>query len=176
MNRESFETLVNEFQRRLYLHALQILHNHEDAEEAVQDAFVRAYRAWGEGDPKSVPYGRLSAWFFKITLNVARNRLRRKRFAQISVDELSEFNTSNSGLEDRSSPEVIVDRYATMDLIERAIRELPSHLLEAARLRFVEGLSHSEIAQRCSQPEGTIKAKVFRARLMLRQLLKPVFA
>ena len=170
---ESFEAMVDKYQRRLYLYALQILRNHEDAEEAVQDAFVKAYRAWAKCDAEPSRYARLSAWFFKITLNVVRNRLRRKRIAQISVDELNELHPLHSVLEDRSSPDVILDRHSTFDLVERAIRDLPSHLLEAARLRFIEGLTHSEIAERCSQPVGTVKSHVCRARLLLRHVLEP---
>jgi len=173
---ESFEALVNKYERRLYVYALQMLRNPEDAEEAVQDAFVKAYRAWAKSDAQQPPYTRLSAWFFKITLNVVRNRLRRKRFAQVSVEDLDDSASSRTPLEDRLSPDVILDRHASIDLIERAIRELPSHLLEAARLRFIEGLTHSEIAKRCSQPEGTIKSHVFRAKRLLRQALKPAFA
>lgn len=168
---ENFETLVNTYQRRLYFYALRILRNHEDAEEAVQDAFMRVHRALSKSDTKRLHYARLSAWLFKITLNVVRNRLRRKRLEQISVDE-----GSHSALQDRTSPDVILDRHTTIELTERAIRELPPYLLVAARLRFIDGLPHSEIAQRCLQPEGTVKANVFRAKRLLRQILAPAFA
>ena len=170
---ETFEALVNRYQRRLYFYALQILHNHEDAEEAVQDAFVKAYRGWAKVAAKPLHYARLRAWFFKITLNVARNRLRKKRVAQVNVDQFNGSHSWHRALEDRLSPDVIIDRHTTAKLVEQAINELPSHLFESARLRFVEGLTHSEIAERCSHPVGTVKSHVSRARRLLRQLLQP---
>lgn len=175
INRDSFEALVSKYQRPLYLYALRILRNREDAEDAVQEAFLRVYRGWTKYDAKLGHQARLRAWFCKITLNVVRNRLRIKRLAQVSLDEMSDFKVSHSTLEDRLSPDVILDRHTTIDLVERAIRELPSHLLETARLRFIEGLSHSEIARRCSHRDGTVKSHVFRAKRMLRKALQPVF-
>lgn len=171
--RENFEALVATYRRRLYLYALNMLRNHEDAEDAVQDALVRAYRAYNTMEAKPLNDARLSAWLLKITLNVVRNRFRRKQLVQVPVDALNDPHSWHSALEDRLSPDVVVDQNATFALVERAIRDLPSHLLEAARLRFIEGLSHSEIARRCSQPEGTVKAKVFRAGRRLRQILEP---
>ena len=173
---ETFEALVSRYQRRLYLYALRILHNREDAEEAVQDAFVKAHRAWTRGGAEPRDYARLSPWFFKITLNVARNRLRRKRLVQITGDRLSDSRSWYRALEDRWSPDVILDHHVTRDLVEHAIDDLPSHLLEAARLRFIEGLTHSEIAEQRSQPVGTVKSQVSRARRALRQVLEPVLA
>lgn len=173
---DNFEELVTKYQRRLYLYALRILRNHEDAEDAVQDAFVRAYRALAKGAAKPPDDARLTAWLFKITLNVARYRLHRKQLAQRRADEMSDSIFSQGALEDRSSPDVILDRHSTIDLIEHAIRELPLHLLGAAWPRFIEDLSHSEIAQRRSEPVGTVKSHVLRARRLLRQTLQPVFA
>lgn len=174
--RESFEALVQRYQRRLYLYALQILHSHEDAEEAVQDAFMRAYRALGKDGASPFDGTRLGAWLFKITLNVARNRLRRKKHPQISFDALNATDSWHSALEDRSSPDVILDRNTTFTLVERSIRELPTHMLETAHLWFIEGLTHGEIAQHCSKPEGTVKSHVFRAKRKLRKALAPSLA
>ncbi len=170
--RESFESLANRYRRQLYLYSLQILHNPEDAEEAVQDAFMRAYRALRKGGAAPLDNARLRAWLFKITLNVVRNRMRRKQHPQVSIDEL-ESDSRQRALEDRSSPDVVLDRHTTCALVERAIRKLPSHLLEVARLRFIEGLTHSEISEQCARPVGTIKSYVFRAKQVLREVLEP---
>ena len=168
----NFEEVVLTHHKRLFMYAFQILRNREDAEDVVQDAFVRAYRAWEKMDPK--PWGaRLRGWLFKITLNVARNRLRRKQFAQVRIDELNDSHSWHSSLEDRSSPDTVLDQRTTFHLVEGAIRQLPPHLHQAARLRFIEEFSHPEIAEACAQPLGTIKSHVFRARLLLRAQLEP---
>ncbi|MHB8145248.1 MAG: RNA polymerase sigma factor, partial [Vulcanimicrobiaceae bacterium] len=76
---ERFETIVDEYQRRLYGFALRMTGNREDAEEIVQDAFVRAYRALAKMSPQQRAELRLQPWLYTITLNVTRNRLRSKR-------------------------------------------------------------------------------------------------
>ena len=160
----SFDALVTAYRRRLNRYALHLLKNREDAEEAVQDAFMRAYRDL-EKQGTTVPDNtRTKAWLFKITLNVVRNRLRRKRLTQIVFDESNHSECWESAL---------VDRIATFALVERAICALPFHLLESARLRYIEGLTPTQIARRCSLPVGTVKSHVCRARRLLREVLQP---
>jgi len=155
-HREAFETVVVTYRRRLYLYALQMLHSREDAEDAVQDAFIRAYRAYEKMDDKPAHNARLRAWLFKITPNVVRNRLRRKQLPRTSAVEAVP--------DDRSTPDIIIDRHATYILVERAIAQLPPRLLEAAYFRLIGGLTHGQIAEQCSKPLGTVKANVFRAK------------
>jgi hypothetical protein len=76
---ENFEQIVDDYQRRLYGFALRMTGNREDAEEIVQDAFVRAYRALAKMDREQRAELRLQPWLYTITLNVTRNRLRSKR-------------------------------------------------------------------------------------------------
>ena len=76
---ERFERIVDDYQRRLYGFALRMTGNREDAEEIVQDAFVRAYRALGKMSLEQRTELRLQPWLYTITLNVTRNRLRSKR-------------------------------------------------------------------------------------------------
>jgi len=170
---QAFEDLIERYRGKLYSYALTMVRNREDAEEVVQDALVRAYGAWARFDAMAPYHARVSAWLFRITANVARSRLSKKQLPQIAVDALSDALVRQTALEDRSSPDVIVDRSATIDLVERAIRQLPACQLQTARLRFIEGLTPSEIAARCSRPLGTIKSHVSRARQRLRQLLEP---
>ena len=83
----SFEALVTHFQDRLFTFALRLTGRREDAEEVAQDAFVRAYRALKTYPPERVRAMALKAWLYQVTLNVARNRLRRKRHPTVSLDE-----------------------------------------------------------------------------------------
>ncbi|MBV8434339.1 MAG: sigma-70 family RNA polymerase sigma factor [Candidatus Eremiobacteraeota bacterium] len=171
---ENFERIVDDYQRRLYGFALRMTGNREDAEEIVQDAFVRAYRALGKMSPEQRAELRLQPWLYTITLNVTRNRLRSKRPANVALDALADpdalLRESNEG---PPQPEIIVEQNADVALVERALLQLPVHLRAAATLRFIEGRSHPEIAEILHQPIGTVKSHVHRAVRILRRILGP---
>lgn len=171
---ENFEKIVDEFQRRLYGFALRMTGNREDAEEIVQDAFVRAYRALAKMDQQQRADLRLQPWLYTITLNVTRNRLRSKRPTSVALDSLADPDALlNETQEGPDQPEQIVDRAADMVLVEQALLSLPMHLRAAATLRFIEGRSHPEIAEILNQPIGTVKSHVHRAVRILRRILGP---
>lgn len=171
---ENFERIVDEYQRRLYGFALRMTGNREDAEEIVQDAFVRAYRALVKMDPKQRAELRLQPWLYTITLNVTRNRLRSKRPTNVALDSLADPDALlNETQEGPDQPEAIVERGADMVLVEQALLQLPMHLRAAATLRFIEGRSHPEIAEILDQPIGTVKSHVHRAVRILRRILGP---
>jgi RNA polymerase sigma-70 factor (ECF subfamily) len=171
---ERFERIVDDFQRRLYGFALRMTGNREDAEEIVQDAFVRAFRALGKMTEQQRRELRLQPWLYTITLNVTRNRLRSKRPTNVALDSLADpdalLNTTQEGPE---QPEQIVERGSDMVLVEQALLQLPMHLRAAATLRFIEGRSHPEIAEILNQPIGTVKSHVHRAVRILRRILGP---
>ena len=140
---ENFETIVDDYQRRLYGFALRMTGNREDAEEIVQDSFVRAYRALAKMDAQQRAELRLQPWLYTITLNVTRNRLRSKRPTNVALDSLADPDALlNETQEGPDQPEAIVDRAADMVLVEQALLQLPMHLRAAATLRFIEGRSH----------------------------------
>jgi len=171
---ERFERIVDDFQRRLYGFALRMTGNREDAEEIVQDAFVRAFRALGKMTEEQRRELRLQPWLYTITLNVTRNRLRSKRPTNVALDSLADpdalLNTTQEGPE---QPEQIIERGTDMALVEQALLQLPMHLRAAATLRFIEGRSHPEIAEILNQPIGTVKSHVHRAVRILRRILGP---
>ena len=170
----NFERIVEEYQRRLYGFALRMTGNREDAEEIVQDAFVRAYRALGKMSAEQRADLRLQPWLYTITLNVTRNRLRTKRPSNVALDALADpdaiLRESNEG---PPQPESIVEQNTEIALVERALLQLPMHLRAAATLRFIEGRSHPEIAEILNQPIGTVKSHVHRAVRILRRILGP---
>ncbi len=171
---ERFESIVDEYQRRLYGFALRMTGNREDAEEIVQDAFVRAFRALGKMTPEQRSELRLQPWLYTITLNVTRNRLRSKRPTNVALDALADPDALlNNTQEGPDQPEDIVERGADMALVEQALLQLPMHLRAAATLRFIEGRSHPEIAEILDQPIGTVKSHVHRAVRILRRILGP---
>ena len=172
---DRFDQIVDDYQRRLYGFALRMTGNREDAEEIVQDAFVRAYRALGKMSPQARAEMRLQPWLYTITLNVTRNRLRSKRPTSVALDSLADPDAllRSSNRESPPQPEKIVEQNAEMALVERALLQLPMHLRAAATLRFIEGRSHPEIAEILDQPIGTVKSHVHRAVRILRRILGP---
>jgi RNA polymerase sigma-70 factor, ECF subfamily len=171
---DTFDRIVADYQRRLYGFALRMTGNREDAEEIVQDAFVRAYRALGKMSPEQRADLRLQPWLYTITLNVTRNRLRSKRPAPVALDALADPDALLRGTGDGPArPESIVERNAEVALVENALLQLPMHLRAAATLRFIEGRSHPEIAEILHQPIGTVKSHVHRAVRILRRILGP---
>ena len=149
-----FEQIVSHYQRKLYACAFRILRNCEDAEEVVQDAFVRAHRAL-----KSMPRCKresllLTPWLYLITRNVARSRLRTKHLPAVSLDAVAEFDLPSLQSSDRT-PEVYMEQAEARELVEMAMRQMTEHLQSAARMRFVGGLSHVEIARQFRKPVGT---------------------
>jgi RNA polymerase sigma-70 factor (ECF subfamily) len=171
---ERFERIVDDYQRRLYGFALRMTGNREDAEEIVQDSFVRAFRALGKMTPEQRSELRLQPWLYTITLNVTRNRLRSKRPTNVALDALADPDALlNSTQEGPEQPEQVVERGTDLELVEKALLQLPMHLRAAATLRFIEGRSHPEIAEILGQPIGTVKSHVHRAVRILRRILGP---
>jgi len=171
---EHFEAIVDEYQRRLYGFALRMTGNREDAEEIVQDAFVRAFRALSKMNVQQRIELRLQPWLYTITLNVTRNRLRSKRTTSVALDALADPDALLSGTsKGPERPDDIVERSADMVLVENALLQLPMHLRAAATFRFIEGRSHPEIAEILDQPIGTVKSHVHRAVRILRRILGP---
>jgi RNA polymerase sigma-70 factor, ECF subfamily len=155
----SFEALVLAHQDRLFTIALRTgSGNRHDAEELVQDAFVRAYRALGAWPADRIRELRLRGWLTTILLNAGRNRARMKR---VQTTEL----VFDPGAEPSADP-----------LGRREERETWGHLLAclspaqrtAVVLRHVDGMSYAEIAVAVGRPEGTVKAHVHRGLAALR--------
>jgi len=166
-----FEALVRARQDRVYSIALRILGAPADAEDAAQDAFVRAYRALGGWDAPRILALRLDAWLATIVVNVARTRVRRPSTsaARSSLTFLEELDhptaapaeTPAARLEARESNEAWAGR----------LLALPERYRAPVVLRHVDGLGYDEIALALGRPEGTVKAQVHRGLARLREML-----
>jgi len=168
-----FEQIVNGHQRQLYRFALQIVRSPEDAEEVVQDAFVRAYRALKVISPNERNRFALKSWLFVITRNVALNRLRRKHPQFVSLDAMVDSDSFVSRHASDQTHESFMEQREYRELIALAISEVPEHLRPTATLRFLHGLTHPEIAEQVGRPLGTVKAHVHRAAVRMRRFLRP---
>jgi RNA polymerase sigma-70 factor (ECF subfamily) len=166
----SFETLVLAHEDRLYSIALRVLGDPRDAEEAAQDAFVRAYRALGRYDAARVRQLRLRPWLATIVLNVCRSRLARRPAparGTLSLDvplpgHLEPRADETRGPVAQSAARAAADDWAGLLL------SIPPAYRSAIVLRHVDGLSYPELALALDRPEGTVKAQVHRGLALLR--------
>ena len=165
----SFETLVLEHQDRLYSIALRLLGDPRDAEEAAQDALVRAYRALAGYDAARILELRLRPWLATIVLNLCRSRLGRRGSvrASLSLDAALPGELEPRTEAARGPAETAATRDAANDWAG-LLGTLPVAYRSAVVLRHVDGLSYPELAIALDRPEGTVKAQVHRGVALLR--------
>ncbi|HEU5170950.1 MAG TPA: RNA polymerase sigma factor [Gemmatimonadales bacterium] len=159
----AFGALMARYRDALGRYAFHMLGNREDAEEAVQDSFVRAHRALRDCRQPD----RFGSWLFAILVNrcrTARRRLfRRRRFGEELHDDVPARGDAAAAVEWREE-------------IGRALGRLRPHYREAFLLRYVEGLDYSEMARLTGVREPTLRMRVKRAGDRLRELLGEVHA
>jgi RNA polymerase sigma-70 factor (ECF subfamily) len=168
-----FEALVLAHQDRCYSIALRMLGDAGAAEEAAQDAFVRAYRALAGYDAARIRDLRLRAWLATIVLNICRTRLARRAAAgrpPLSLDLETDGSTLPEPVatDPAGSPAAAADRAAEHHRWARLLATLPPAYRAAVVLRHVDGLSYPELALALDRPEGTVKAQVHRGIALLR--------
>ena len=168
----AFETLVRARQDRLYSIALRFLGDPGEAEDAAQDAFVRAYRALGTWDRRRILELRLDAWLATIVVNAARTRLRRRtaggrRESLTFLDELDHPAAARS-----EGPEAHLARREAETAWSVRLLALPERYRAPIVLRHVDGLAYDEIAIALDRPEGTVKAQVHRGLALLRAMVE----
>jgi RNA polymerase sigma-70 factor (ECF subfamily) len=170
---QAFEGLVRHFQDRLFGFALRLTGRREDAEEVAQDAFVRAYRALKSYPPERRREMALKAWLYRIALNVARNRVRRKRRPTVSLDdETGQAAAARYAHDDPAArPDARFELKRQRADIASLVAELPERYRAPLILRYVEGLKLEEVAAILKQPVGTTKSNVHRAINALRNAL-----
>ncbi|HEU4754219.1 MAG TPA: sigma-70 family RNA polymerase sigma factor [Armatimonadota bacterium] len=162
-NEDAFRLLVERYRPRLNGLAAGILHDGDQASDAVQDAFLKAYNALAEYRGSGVFW----PWIRRILVNHCLSLLR-QRHSYLSLEELDRDLASHE-----RSPEEQALAENEADAIRRAMGRLPAHYRAALVLRVLEGLSYREIAQLLSVPESTVETWIHRGRLRMRTLLQP---
>lgn len=164
---QAFGELYEQFETMVYNLAFRMSGNRADAEDIAQETFIRAYRHLRKFKGKSS----LKTWMFRIALNCANTRLRRRgRRLAHRVDD-SEPALERAADESRSPEEraVATDLSATVRV---GLEQLPPHYREAVLLRDFEDMNYSEIAEVLGVRIGTVRSRIARGREQLRQLLE----
>ena len=159
--------------QRLFRAAWSILKDRSEAEEAVQDGYLKAFNAIGTFAGRSS----LSTWLTRIVVNEALDRRRRAQRSRLlnqeSVLVLEEYREKLMAGSITHSPEKVLMRRQIAKLLETAIGRLPDALRPVFVLREIEGLSVEDTAEALQIPEATVKTRLFRARRRLQKELDP---
>lgn len=163
----AFNRLMEAHERRMYAVALRMCGNREDAQDCLQEAMLRVYRAIS-GFKGQSSFG---TWVYRITMNTCLDELRRKKNKQsTSLDNLLDMGWSP--VDEGNTPEQHALKAETRSCLHSAIHALPDDMRSAIVLRDIQGLSYEEIAQTLDINVGTIKSRISRGREKLREKLK----
>ncbi len=170
-DRPAFARLVERHSVSVYNLTLRMVGNREDAEEAAQDVFVRAYRSLDRfrGD------SRFSTWLYRIAVNVSLSSARRSR-RDLSTTSLSEPEDDEDGLpmqlpDPSADPAEQFEQAEFRDQVRKMVAALPPIYSAVISMYHMQSLSYDEIAEALELPIGTVKARLFRARTALRKLI-----
>jgi RNA polymerase sigma-70 factor, ECF subfamily len=174
-NYSAFEELVNRYEKKIYRLGMNITGNREDAEDVLQDAFLKAF----EHLPDFREDSRFYTWIVRIAVNEALMKLRKRRTSrEVSMEDSEDENGDvmvREFADWKPDPE---QQYAQSELegiLQHGVSSLPPGFRTVFYLRDVEGLSTEETAAMLGLSIGAVKARLFRARLRLREELSKTF-
>lgn len=174
---QAFGFLVNRYQKQMFNVAFRITGSYEEASEVVQEAFLSAYRSIRRYRGEA----RFSTWLYSITINETRSRLKAMRSRDfhegLSIDDPPGDETG-SPIKQYVSHDISVaeqvERKEVKEKVQECINALDDEHREVVVLRDIQGFSYDEIAEMLSVPDGTVKSRLFRARLLLKDSIGKV--
>ena len=169
-----FEKDAMEFAPQLYSAALRMTRNAADAEDVVQETFLKAYRAYHTFEAGT----NLKAWLYRILTNTYINRYRKqvRRPNEVDFGEVEDLylykrmGSVESGRAARSAEDQVLESFVDAD-VKAAVEELPEHFRMPVLLADVEGFSYKEIAEILDVPIGTVMSRLHRGRKALQKAL-----
>jgi len=169
----AFDLLINKYQHRIISLVTRYVHDHAEAQDVAQEAFIKAYRAIGNFRGDSAFY----TWLYRIAINTAKNWLvaqkRRPPASDIDAVDAEQYDI-DSRLKDKGTPENELLREEIKETVYSTIEQLPEDLRTAIVLREMEGMSYEEIAATMECPIGTVRSRIFRAREAIDEKLRPL--
>lgn len=162
----AFGQLVRRYQDRLYHTTASLIGSTEDARDVVQDTFVQAFIKLETFKHKSAFY----TWLYRIAMNLAASRARRRR-PRASVDEIRE-RVGNEPIDGSAGPRERAEQVERVEQVRAALSCLSDEHREVLVLREIEGFHYEAIAEILELPVGTVRSRLFRARMQLRETLK----
>ena len=170
-NEASYGIIMERYKNSLHGIIYRMVRNQEETQDLVQEAFIKAYKALRTFNKQ---YS-FSTWLFKIASNNCIDQLRKKRLSTISIDAPSETmdGSITQDIPDSTyNPEKDIIRNEVINTIHHTIDQLPKKYREVINLRHKQDKSYEEIAKELDLPIGTVKARIFRAREILKKSLR----
>lgn len=165
---EAFFELVSPFSGMVYRHCLHMLRTPADAEDAAQEAMLRAYRAF----PRFLGQSAVATWLYRIAHNTCLDMLK-KPLRQREIASLEQLREAGFEPADhRESPDAAYVLAADAQRLKNAILKLPTEQQALLNLCYGEGLSYEQLASMTGIREGTVKSRLNRAKARLRELLE----
>ena len=159
---EAFATLVDRHSNRFYRIAYRLVSSKDDAEDIVQDAFLKLWNRPNLWDPGKG--AKFTTWFYRVVINMCLDHRKKKKLINLSEDiELADENPG---------PDVLFDEHQEQVLLEQFIYELPERQQLAINLCFYEGLSNNEAAQIIGVTVKALQSLVMRAKTTLKYKVK----
>jgi RNA polymerase sigma-70 factor (ECF subfamily) len=176
-DREAFDGLVETYAPRVFNLTFRITGSREEAEDCVQEAFLRAF----SGLRKFRGEAAFSTWLYRVAVNVANDAVRRLADRALAASELAS-SASDEDVPDLDEighsigpagpePHEVVETHQRQEIVLSAIRSLPEHHRTAVVLYDLQGLSYDEVARITGARVGTVKSRLSRARLALKNRL-----
>ncbi|MHB1099869.1 MAG: RNA polymerase sigma factor RpoE [Burkholderiales bacterium] len=173
-DKRAFGLLVEKYQRKLARLLSRFIRDPAEVEDVTQEAFVKAYRALPTFRGDSAFY----TWLYRIGINTAKNYLvaqgRRAPTTTALDNEEAESSEDGGGLWEVSTPENQLMSKQIAQTVNDTLQSLPDELRTAITLREIEGLSYEEIANIMDCPIGTVRSRIFRAREVIAEKLRPM--
>lgn len=173
---EAFDEIVARYKDGIYNYIWRMISSREDTEDLTQEVFVRAFKAIKTFRRES----NLRTWLYRIATNLCVDRYRRAGLEKQYIVPLEQKQQDEDGnpvafeLPDASrDPQRVFERTELQTQVHEAISRLPEKLRSAVLLFDLEGMTYEEIAETVGCPIGTVKSRIFNARVQLRDLLKP---
>ena len=170
----AFDEIVRRYASKMVNLAYRITGDRDLAEDIGQETFLRAYRSAARYREIS----KFSTWLHTIAINLCRNELRRRKFRMYSLEGMAEKDEESKIrvdiADEKSTPDREVERRELGRMIKKAVATLPEKFKTPLVLRDMQGLSYEEIGEILGLPEGTVKSRINRARLRVKELLEPV--
>jgi RNA polymerase sigma-70 factor (ECF subfamily) len=170
----AFDELVRRYENKVYRLAFKILRHEDDAGEALQDAFLSAYRGLKNFKADST----FSTWLYRVATNAALMKYRKRRDGHVSLEQSQSHDEDAEGLQIADWSALPDDDLLTGeldDILSEGLDRLPDELREVFVMRDIEGLSNSDVAERLRLTVPAVKSRLHRARLQLRDRLNRYF-
>jgi RNA polymerase sigma-70 factor (ECF subfamily) len=173
--KRAFDEIVRRYSSKMVNLAYQILGDRDLAQDVGQETFLRAYRSAARYREIS----KFSTWLYTIAINLCRNELRRRKFKTYSLEGMAEREDSDrlriDIADEKRMPDLDLERKEIGRMVREAVATLPEKFKTPLVLRDIQGLTYEEIGGILGLPEGTVKSRINRARIRVRQILTPLF-